>query len=748
MTTNYDFKGINSHEFELLCRDLLQAELGLRLETFKQGADQGIDIRGHYPDNQTLIVQCKHYANSGFSKLFNSIKNEEIPKIKNLSPRPSKYYVMTSVKLTPYNKKKICDLAPDIFENDSSILGLEDINNLLGLHPEVLKKNSCLWLKSIEMLELVQSMGTFNRSEAWLEKIKKTRNLFVSNQSFNEALDILKEHKTVIISGIPGVGKTMLADMLCFTLASENYEVVKLTENISEAWQLINNEGKRIFYYDDFLGQSKMNDYKACLSKNEDKSILDFDAAIKARKNTLFVLTTREYLLEQLYDESEAFDLRKEDLKKYTLDLSAYTKKIKAEILYNHLYHLEIKKDILEAVLTDKFYLSIIEHKNYNPRLIETLVNIAKNNYFTPLEYKKKIIELLDNPAVIWKFAFEKQDETSQFFLCLLLTFGQGVPPEKLKRSFTGKYRLKDFNNSYRKLLGTFVISYMLPWGDEKIDFHNPSVKDFLRSYVNEASLYFEDLIHCSLDMNQLFKIWKIFDFTNGDNRHILRDEALINIVLLKMNCYNIDGMSALFGLEILLDLLGKNNNTRIFDLIETFLSVCEHAIGSYSQFRAVSLYEKYYTRFRDASLAKPILFRIKQILFNNCDDLFSLSHISGLCQFDSEFLTCEEKQELKNKFESEDFIYDEVFNIEHLEHLEEYSQSFEEAQKTFDWLDSERFGSDYETQYSKLCPSYDENDTTESDLENLKESSNNHSISVSEDEYIDNLFTLSNFDK
>ena len=43
--TSYNFSEISDFEFEALCRDLLQEELGLSLELFTPGPDGGIDIR-------------------------------------------------------------------------------------------------------------------------------------------------------------------------------------------------------------------------------------------------------------------------------------------------------------------------------------------------------------------------------------------------------------------------------------------------------------------------------------------------------------------------------------------------------------------------------------------------------------------------------------------------------------------------------------------------------------------------------
>src|SRR5436853_551023 len=126
----YDFSHLSNHDFELLVRDLLQAELGLRLESFKSGRDRGIDLR--YAQDQGVIVQCKHYLASGFSKLLHDLTVNEAPKVSSLAPR--RYLVATSVSLSAPNKDKIVyALAPHLHD-PSDVLGQMDLNNLLGIH--------------------------------------------------------------------------------------------------------------------------------------------------------------------------------------------------------------------------------------------------------------------------------------------------------------------------------------------------------------------------------------------------------------------------------------------------------------------------------------------------------------------------------------------------------------------------------------------------------------------------------------
>jgi hypothetical protein len=94
---DYDFTAcLSPLDFELLSKDLLEAELGIKLEIFREGPDKGIDLRyapAHRNEGRKvilpsskvarmspeLIVQCKRY--SDFSHLKSVLKNEEYAKI-------------------------------------------------------------------------------------------------------------------------------------------------------------------------------------------------------------------------------------------------------------------------------------------------------------------------------------------------------------------------------------------------------------------------------------------------------------------------------------------------------------------------------------------------------------------------------------------------------------------------------------------------------------------------------------------
>jgi ATP-dependent exoDNAse (exonuclease V) alpha subunit len=273
---DYDFKCLSPIDFEILTRDLLQKKLNLTFESFKSGKDKGIDFRHTTDTGNSLIVQCKHYVGSGIKVLLSTLNSDEKEKVKKLNP--NKYIVATSVPLSPADKEKIKSIFTPYVKTTGDIFGQEDLNNLLGIFPEIEKKTIKLWVSSAGVLEEILHSKVVNISNIEIEKIQKHAKFYVYNESFSEAQNILNNQNFCIISGVPGIGKTTLAEMLSLSFIDSGWEIVKVTDDISDAISLGLHGKKRLFYYDDFLGQTSFGEK---LNKNEDQRLIDFIGSIK-----------------------------------------------------------------------------------------------------------------------------------------------------------------------------------------------------------------------------------------------------------------------------------------------------------------------------------------------------------------------------------------------------------------------------------------------------------------------------------
>jgi hypothetical protein len=500
---DYDFTAcLSPLDFELLSKDLLEAELEVKLENFSEGRDRGIDLR-YAPINGSgggvfnlanlyvqqkppeLIVQCKRY--SGFSDLKSKLKTKELAKIKKLNP--ARYILTTSVSLSPQQSEEIMTLLAPFVLSTGDIYGRERLNSLLANHPEIERRHIKMWAASAGVLESIINAKTHLVSSEEVERTLASAKIYVRNKSFDEALEILNKDRVCIISGLPGIGKTTLARMLLLYYYHRNFSVVKITGDISEARNFGYHNKPRFYYYDDFLGQTAQADK---LNKNEDQRLLDFMASVRGSKDSVFVLTTREYILNQAKLHYEKLARENFNHRTCIIDLTKYSRRIRAEMLYNHLHFSGLPKAHLDALISRRGYVQIVDHKNYNPRLIEYLTDPAWIGNIPPADYLAIFLQKLGNPVEIWEHAFRRQlSDPARHLLFVLTTMPTECRIADVEVAFlsfhktqSAKYRISntpvDFNSALKELDGTFIAT-------RKVQefllarFQNPSIRDFMQ---------------------------------------------------------------------------------------------------------------------------------------------------------------------------------------------------------------------------------------------------------------------------
>ena len=507
---SYDFKILQPSEFESLSRDLIQAHENIFLESFTDGRDNGIDFRFARDKNKSIIVQVKRYKD--FESLYQQLK-KEIPKVNKMNPK--RYMLSTSVGLTPLNKDKIKDLFGSYIKNTEDILGRDDLNNLLGLYPEVEKRHYKLWLSSTSVLESILNKRICHWAQFELERIKADIHLYVFNESFNIASQILSKYKYVIISGIPGIGKTTLARMLVYDKLAHGYdEFYFIPSDIDDAVEVFDESKKQLFFFDDFLGSNIFEPGE----RKFDQKILSFIEKIQHSKDKYFILTTREYILSDARRFYEKFERKHIDIAKCTLDLQYYTKQIKASILYNHLADVDLPDEYIEELLKDKKYMKLIIHPNFNSRVIEAFIIERIWEKVEPDKFVDKLLDFFDRPFSVWEYSFKQLEDMAKYSLYVLSTMGTSVRVEDWRKAFihfchSTRNELNlacdelKWHETLKVLLDCFITIHRKSDVDI-VGFYNPSVKDFVVSYLDRYRRICELMFNNALYVEQLYNIF------------------------------------------------------------------------------------------------------------------------------------------------------------------------------------------------------------------------------------------------
>lgn len=544
---NYTFSTLNDKDLEELALDLLNAQLKLDLQSFKVGIDEGIDLRYSTPKNDnSIVVQVKHYLKSGYSKLKSDLKNKELKKVKKLNP--DRYIIVTSVELSNIQKTELKTIFSPYIKNSNDIFGGQDLNKYLRKFKSIEKNHFKLWFSSTEIISTILNNAIEGRTRSYLERIKSKIPLYVLTSNLDDANEILEREKILLITGQPGIGKTTLAEVLLYEKAKQKSKIY-LINNIKDAEDVISldNNEKQVFYFDDFLGEVY---YEIITGSQNESEISRFVDTIKHTPNKYIILSTRTVILEQAKAKSEKIKRSRIETGKYEILLNNYTNLEKAKILYNHMYFRNLKLELFDGIIQNKFYKKVIQHKNYSPRIIEFITDENRIKELNTKDYNDFIIYNLDHPEEIWKDSFQNQiNYFDQCFLYTLFTFKRGTNESNLnkalecrldyeKRINNQQIKVDQFTNSLKTLLDGFIISTV-----ENIDKNlknynliNPSLSDFILSSVRKSFELKKAILNSVKFIEQL-------DFFNPDKNQLELEIELQEIIKQKFLVNEIDSV-------------------------------------------------------------------------------------------------------------------------------------------------------------------------------------------------------------
>lgn len=499
------YDAFSPYDFEIFVADLLGADLGVRFETFARGPDRGIDLR--YVSKGTRrphVVQCKHYARSSFSTLLVAAKREA-KQLEKLKPKPSTYRFVTSRELTEGNKARLMSVLDPWVTREQDVLGANDLETLLDQHPEVERRQVKLWLTGGTQLAALLRAGAIQRSQTLLEEIQSAMPRYVQSRVFSEARERFREQRVLVIAGIPGIGKTTLARMLLADAVVDGYEPIEVSSDIEEGWAALDDGVKQVFLYDDFLGRTALSERFA---KNEDRRLIDFMRRATRSPSSLFILTTREYILKQATELYERLSLEGLDSDRFLLELPNYTSLDRARIFANHVFHSpRLDKPFRRALLVERGYEQIIHHPNYNPRTIELITGLAKrwDDTVAPDNYVEYALRTLERPTLIWKAAFEQElDDHGRALVLALVSLPRDISLGHLESAYVALCRERGLslgNRAFERTLASLDDSLIQTFQDKNggptgrgivVTPYDPSVIDFVVGFLRHS---FEDVL-------------------------------------------------------------------------------------------------------------------------------------------------------------------------------------------------------------------------------------------------------------
>jgi len=283
--------------------------------------------------------------------------------------------------------------------------------------------------------------------------------------------------------------------MLSYAYIGEGWDFVAI-RSLDDGLAAIKDTTKQLFFFDDFLGKVAL-DRRALAHKDSD--IARFIRRVRASVNARFILTSRAYILEEARRFSEHLADQRLDIVKYLLNVSKYTRRVKARILYNHLLVAGPPQTHITALVESGLIPKIVDHKNYMPRIVEWMTDIQHMGNLAADIYPQAFIHALAHPGQLWDVAFRTHISKSCQHLLFTLFFSSEFFADiddvrfaysHLHHYLCSKYGEasdpKDFDEAVRILEGGFITLT-----GTSMSFVNPSLRDYLTQYLQEPELLY-----------------------------------------------------------------------------------------------------------------------------------------------------------------------------------------------------------------------------------------------------------------
>ncbi|CAM0999177.1 Restriction endonuclease type IV Mrr domain-containing protein [Rhodanobacter sp. Root179] len=367
------------------------------------------------------------------------------------------------------------------------VLGYEDLQRLISTHKAVERKHYKLWLASSSVLVTLLNHSVLGRSADSVDDIRHALAKFVETEDCRRARKQLANARVLIIKGEPGIGKTTLAQHLVMESIGDGYQFVEIQSDLSEAeGVLIDPDEKQIFYFDDFLGRN----FLEVFTDNKDSHVLAFIRRVLRNENKRFVLTSRTHILDRGKLLSELFRIENIGKREFELTVGALSRLEKGMILYSHIWNSGLPEWAIEELYEKHRYLDVIDHANFNPRLIAFITDPERIVDVAPHEFWTHVTATLDNPEAIWRHVFERQLSSDTRDLAVLVAFnGKPINETALEAAFARLNRsgidnpvqfAVRFRDALRLAAGSVITRTIASSAEAKCELFNPSIADFV----------------------------------------------------------------------------------------------------------------------------------------------------------------------------------------------------------------------------------------------------------------------------
>ena len=329
-----------------------------------------------------------------------------------------------------------------------------------------------------------------------------------------------------------------------------------------------NSADPEIVYVDDFLGQSCLEIASSSISSV--KLLLSY---IERHTNKYLIINSRIQVLNEAENDNNEVCERLKNAGFIDLGSKELSFLEKASILYSHIVSSKIGIKRISMLVKDGYYLSIIKHKNYLPRIIQYLFN--ENQYpKSEDQYIAYVEDTLNHPEKVWENEYNKRifPEDRMLLETIYSVSDYRVEQDALRKAFNkqkggANYTQVDsskaflFENSVKRLNGGFI--FLSTNGNRTtIQVSNPSINDFLKTvFQNKSPELIEDMADRCVSFEQLYRLGgeSYFEDRALEKRHkkgftysaVVFNQYFYYETILNIASLRIDNSERFFGLIV-----------------------------------------------------------------------------------------------------------------------------------------------------------------------------------------------------
>jgi|GEM_PF-2474163 len=693
---DYKFHTLSPRDFEYLSNDLVGAKLKVDVRSFATGRDKGID--GWLIDkNQLTVVQSKHWENTKNSVLISRLRNDELPKIKKLKPK--RYILSVSNDLTVDQVKQLInDFKPYLKEDD--LLDRGKINKLISENPSIEANHYKLWFSSTNILNEMINSDLHNQTQFELEEIKKSIKTYVRTRNYYSSKNKLDQNNCIIITGAPGVGKTTLSRVLVHELIVEeekrnksNYEFIYI-DCINDFNRAYKSKLKQIFLFDDFLGRNYLSEVR----NSDDRKLKEIIDRIRKSANKKLILTSRVSILNQAKNISDDYDSSTFISNEELIDVSDLSRIEKAKILSSYFFNtMSTIKETGECTIeiedftNQDFYLKIIDHRNYNPRLIEHILNKDNFNASKHTSFKNFSLAALNNPSKVWEKPIKNNlNDIQREILYSVIFTKERTNQEKIYDLTLKNNNIKsqEFFDSLKVMNESFISISIDSYNCNRyIKLLNPSIADFLiPKLINESPSELASLIVSMGSLLDIYTLPNNMELKREKNKYINKHLFFKKLVENLKDKIKFDKETITLSIYALKNANSEKNNCSESLLLDKIIENTS-TITQYKQISEILEITKKFKHSKEFDFEK--LSKEHLDLLDDHDELADFSffynsnttdwHLDKEIEYKAiEYWSSNLEEKLKSEISSDDFINDDI--IDHYNQFDEVDEVDEES--------------------------------------------------------------------